>query len=46
MDHKHSSLDESDDFEMKQLKISRIGASLSVLEALLKGSSSFSATRM
>eukprot|EP00557_Chaetoceros_sp_GSL56_P001564 CAMPEP_0176500434 /NCGR_PEP_ID=MMETSP0200_2-20121128/13546_1 /TAXON_ID=947934 /ORGANISM="Chaetoceros sp., Strain GSL56" /LENGTH=1357 /DNA_ID=CAMNT_0017899095 /DNA_START=232 /DNA_END=4305 /DNA_ORIENTATION=- len=46
VDHKHSSLDDSQEFETKQLKISRIGASLSALEALLKGSSSFSTTRI
>lgn len=46
VDHNHSSLDESDEFEMKQLQTSRIGAGLSIVEALLKGSSSFSPTRI
>ena len=46
IDHSNSSLRNSEEFTMKRIQIARIGASLSVLESLLKGTSTFSTTRL
>lgn len=47
IDHHHSMVvEESGDILLRQLAMDRIGTSLGVVESLLKGSSSFSHTRM
>ena len=45
MDQKDSGLDESDEYELRCIQMSRISAGLGILESLLKGSSNISSTR-
>jgi WASH complex subunit 7 len=45
VDQKDSGLDESDEYELRYIQMSRISAGLGILESILKGSSNISSTR-